>query len=57
MGVQILDELLAGRGRHSESHIWLDTHHAFGVTPTCFTEFAKRDAKALLGRRTEESTL
>jgi uncharacterized protein YbjT (DUF2867 family) len=49
-GVQILDELLAERGRHTESHLWLDAHRAFGVTPTRFAEFAKRNAKALLGR-------
>ncbi|GAA1610985.1 SDR family oxidoreductase [Kribbella karoonensis] len=50
VGVQILDELLAERSRHTDSHIWLDAHRAFGVPPTSFAEFANRHAAALLGQ-------
>ncbi|KAB2384870.1 SDR family oxidoreductase [Actinomadura montaniterrae] len=49
-GVQIMDELIAERGRHTESHLWLDAHRTFGVTPTSFADFARRNAKALLGQ-------
>jgi uncharacterized protein YbjT (DUF2867 family) len=47
--VQILNEVFAERSRRSESHVRLETHQAFGVEPTSFVEFARRDAKAFLG--------
>jgi uncharacterized protein YbjT (DUF2867 family) len=48
--VQTLNELLAERGRRPESHVRLETHRAFGVRPTSFAEFARRNAQAFLGR-------
>jgi uncharacterized protein YbjT (DUF2867 family) len=47
--VQILNELFAERSRRPESHVRLDTHRAFGVKPTSFAEFARRNATAFLG--------
>jgi hypothetical protein len=47
--VQILNEVFAERSRRSESHVRLETHQAFGVEPTSFVEFARRNAKAFLG--------
>jgi uncharacterized protein YbjT (DUF2867 family) len=47
--VQIMNGLLAERGRRPESHVRLETHRTFGVQPTSFIEFARRNAKAFLG--------
>lgn len=46
--VQTLSELLAERSRRPDSHVRLETHRAFGVRPTRFTEFARRNAEAFL---------
>jgi uncharacterized protein YbjT (DUF2867 family) len=44
-----LDEQTAERVRHPESKVYLGTHEAFGVRPTTFAEFAKRNAAVLRG--------
>jgi uncharacterized protein YbjT (DUF2867 family) len=46
--VQTLRELLAERRRRRDSHVRLETHQAFGVRPTRFAEFARRNATAFL---------
>lgn len=46
--VRILNELLAERSRRPDSHVRLETHRAFGVRPTRFAEFARRNAEAFL---------
>ncbi|MFB9831034.1 NmrA family NAD(P)-binding protein [Actinoallomurus acaciae] len=47
--VRIVEQQLAERARHPESHVRLEAHRAFGVEPTGFAEFARRNAKAFLG--------
>jgi uncharacterized protein YbjT (DUF2867 family) len=47
--VQILNEVFAERSRRPESHVWLETHRAFGVRPTSFAEFARRNVTTFLG--------
>ncbi|GIH03619.1 NAD(P)-dependent oxidoreductase [Rhizocola hellebori] len=46
--IQTLNEIFAERSRRPESHVWLQTHRAFGVEPTSFLEFARRNAQAFL---------
>ena len=45
--VDALDELFACRRGGEESAVCLETHHAFGITPTSFREFARRNAASL----------
>ncbi len=47
--VQTLNGVFGERGRRPESRVVLETHRAFGVEPTSFAEFARRNAKAFLG--------
>jgi uncharacterized protein YbjT (DUF2867 family) len=44
-----LDELFSERRRHPESRVYLGTHEAFGVQPTTFAEFARRNAAVFRG--------
>ncbi|MGW4117225.1 NmrA family NAD(P)-binding protein [Nocardia sp. NPDC004711] len=44
--IDLLDELYAGRAGSPEAHIDVSTHERFGVTPTTFAEFARRNAPA-----------
>lgn len=44
-----LDELFAERRKRPESMVYLDTHEAFGVRPTTFEEFARRNAAVFRG--------
>ncbi|MDI1462603.1 SDR family oxidoreductase [Catellatospora sp. KI3] len=46
----LLGGIFAERARVTESRVVLDTHRAFGVEPTPFAEFARRNAAAFLGR-------
>jgi hypothetical protein len=39
-----LDEQAIERRRHPKSRVALGTHELFGVQPTTFAEFARRDA-------------
>src|SRR5262249_19250582 len=43
-----LDELFAERRKCPESRINLETHAAFGIPPTTFAEFARRNAGIFL---------
>lgn len=45
-----LDELFAERRRCRESGIALETHRAFGIRPTPFADFARRNADVFRGR-------
>ena len=45
--VELLDEIYAERRKRLESRIELGTHQAFGVEPTTFAAFARRNATAL----------
>jgi uncharacterized protein YbjT (DUF2867 family) len=47
--VQTLKELFAERARRRESAVRLETHEVFGVEPTTFAAFARRNAAAFLG--------
>lgn len=47
--VQIIGEQLVERSRHPESHVRLEAHREFGVRPTSFAEFARRNAESFLG--------
>ena len=44
-----LDELFAERRKHQESRVYLGTHQTFGVAPTTFLEFARRNAAVFRG--------
>jgi uncharacterized protein YbjT (DUF2867 family) len=44
-----LDELFSERRKHPESRVYLGTHEAFGVQPTTFAEFARRNAAVFHG--------
>ena len=46
--IDALDEQAAERCRHPESRVDLSTHELFGVTPTPFSEFARRHAATFL---------
>ena len=50
---QALGELFAERRRHPESRVYTETHKTFGVTPTTFAEFAKRNAAVFRGETGE----
>ncbi|MBO0867676.1 MAG: SDR family oxidoreductase [Micromonosporaceae bacterium] len=50
--VQVAAELLAERRRRPESHIRLETHRLFGVKPTRFIDFVRRNAQAFTGKPT-----
>lgn len=47
--VEALDEQAAERRRRPESNVDLGTHDLFGVRPTTFAEFARRNAAAFRG--------
>jgi uncharacterized protein YbjT (DUF2867 family) len=47
--VDALDELFEMRRAGAESEVHLETHHAFGVRPTSFAEFARRTAAVFRG--------
>jgi len=47
--VDAMDEQAAERRNHPESRVCLDVHRAFGVPPTTFVEFARRNAAAFRG--------
>jgi uncharacterized protein YbjT (DUF2867 family) len=44
-----LNELFSERRKCSESRVYLGTHETFGVQPTTFAEFARRNAAAFRG--------
>jgi uncharacterized protein YbjT (DUF2867 family) len=48
----ILIELLSERRKCSESRVYLGTHEVFGVQPTSFAEFARRNAAVFRGELT-----
>ena len=39
-----IDELFAERRKRLESRVYLGTHELFGIQPTTFAEFARRNA-------------
>jgi hypothetical protein len=47
--VDTISELLSERSKCAQSRIYLGTHEAFGVHPTTFAEFARRNAAIFLG--------
>jgi uncharacterized protein YbjT (DUF2867 family) len=47
--VGTVGEVLVERRKWSESRVYLDTHKAFGVQPTTFAEFARRNAAVFRG--------
>jgi uncharacterized protein YbjT (DUF2867 family) len=47
--VDTVMEVLIERRKCSESRVYLDTHEAFGVHPTTFAEFARRNAAVFCG--------
>jgi uncharacterized protein YbjT (DUF2867 family) len=47
--VDVLMELLNERRKSSDSRVYLGTHEQFGVQPTTFMEFARRNAAIFLG--------
>jgi len=47
--IEAVSELLMERRKHSASRVYLDTHKAFGVQPTTFVEFARRNATLFRG--------
>jgi hypothetical protein len=47
--VDTVSEVLVERRKWSESRVYLGTHKAFGVQPTTFAEFARRNAAVLRG--------
>jgi uncharacterized protein YbjT (DUF2867 family) len=47
--VDLLDELFSERRQCSESRVYLGTHSTFGIHPTTFAEFARRNAAAFFG--------
>jgi len=49
MHVDAVSEVVSERSKCSESRVYLDTHKAFGVHPTTFAEFARRNAAAFGG--------
>jgi hypothetical protein len=44
-----IDELFAERRRQLESRVYLGTHELFGIQPTTFAEFARRNAVVFRG--------
>ncbi len=44
-----LDELFSERRKHPASRVYLGTHEAFGIQPTTFAEFARRNAAVFYG--------
>jgi uncharacterized protein YbjT (DUF2867 family) len=48
--IDALDEQSAERRRHPESRVDLGAHELFGVKPTTFAEFARRQAAAFRGQ-------
>ncbi|MFI6599535.1 SDR family oxidoreductase [Nonomuraea sp. NPDC050536] len=49
LAMRIVGELLAERLRRPETHVWTETHQRFGLEPTTFLDFARRNARAFLG--------
>ncbi|GAB3882911.1 hypothetical protein GCM10029964_041400 [Kibdelosporangium lantanae] len=49
-------QLFAERRRLGRSTVYLDTHRAFGVEPTTFAEFARRNASVFRGEGTYSRT-
>ncbi|EFH81005.1 SDR family oxidoreductase [Ktedonobacter racemifer] len=47
--IDTISEVLSERSRCVESRVFLDTHKAFGVRPTTFAEFARRNAAVFRG--------
>lgn len=47
--VEALNELFSERRKCSESRVCLGTHEAFGIRPTTFAEFARRNAAVFRG--------
>jgi len=47
-----LDELFAERRKCVESRVYLGTHEAFGIRPTKFMEFARKNAAVFFGKST-----
>ena len=47
--VDAVSEVVSERSKCSESRVYLDTHKAFGVHPTTFAEFARRNAAVFRG--------
>lgn len=47
--VDAVSEVVSERSKCSESRVYLDTHEAFGVHPTTFAEFARRNAAIFCG--------
>ncbi|HEY4385378.1 MAG TPA: SDR family oxidoreductase [Ktedonobacteraceae bacterium] len=47
--VDTIMEVLSERSKCPESRVFLDTHQAFGVHPTTFAEFARRNAAVFRG--------
>ncbi len=48
--VDTVSEVLVERRKWSESRVYLGTHEAFGVQPTTFAEFARRNATVFRGQ-------
>jgi hypothetical protein len=44
-----IDELFAERRKRLESRLYLGTHELFGIQPTTFAEFARRNAALFRG--------
>jgi uncharacterized protein YbjT (DUF2867 family) len=47
--VNTINELFSERRKCAESRVYLGTHEAFGIQPTTFAEFARRNAAAFRG--------
>lgn len=47
--VDTVSEVVSERSKCSESRAYLDTHKAFGVQPTTFAEFARRNVAVFRG--------
>jgi uncharacterized protein YbjT (DUF2867 family) len=48
--VDLLDELFSERRRCTNSTVDLNAHETFGVEPTTFAQFARRNAAAFLAK-------
>jgi uncharacterized protein YbjT (DUF2867 family) len=52
--VDALNELFSERRKCSEPTVYLGTHEAFGIRPSSFAEFARRNAAVFRGERVQE---
>jgi hypothetical protein len=50
--IDILNGLFSERRKCSESMVYLGAHEAFGIRPTTFAEFARRNAAVFHGAET-----